>query len=78
METLVVKAARNHLNESTEIADALLIQNHVTRVKVESDQLVIDLTDAIGAGSNRKRKSRHVIEVPWRKTLSTRRREIRA
>jgi hypothetical protein len=56
VETLVVKAARNHLNDSTEIADALLIQNHVTRVKVESDQLVIDLTDAIGVGSKRKRK----------------------
>jgi hypothetical protein len=34
------------------------------------------LTDAIGGGSKRKRKSRYVIEVPWRKTLSTRRREI--
>ena len=60
----------------TEIADALLIQNHVTRVEVQSDQLVIELTDAIGVGSKRKQKSRQLIEVPWRKTLSTRRREI--
>ena len=60
----------------TEIADALLIQNHVARVEVQSDQLVIELTDAIGVGSKRKRKSRNVIEVPWRKTPSTRRREI--
>ena len=75
IETLVIKAVRNHLNESTEIADALLIQNHVTRVEVQSDQLVIELTDAIGVGSKPKRKSRHVIEVPWCKTPSTRRRE---
>ena len=76
VEALVIKAVRNHLNEPTEIADALLIQNHVTRVEVQSDQLVIELTDAIGVGSKRKRKSRNVIEVPWRKTPSTRRREI--
>jgi site-specific DNA recombinase len=76
IETLVIKAVRNHLNESTEIADALLIQNHVTRVEVQSDQLGIELADAIGVGSKPKRKSRHVIEVPWCKTPSTRRREI--
>ena len=76
VEALVIKAVRDRLNEPTEIADALLIQNHVTRVEVQSDQLVIELTDAIGVGSKRKRKSRNVIEVPWRKTPSTRRREI--
>ena len=76
IETLVIKAVRNHLDESTEIPDTLLIQNHVTRVEIQSDELVLELTDAIGAGSKRKRKSRQVIEVPWRKTPSTRRREI--
>ena len=76
IETLVIKAVRNHFNGSTEIADTLLIQNHVTRVEVQSDQLVIELTDAIGVGSKRKRKSGNAIEVPWRKTPSTRRREI--
>jgi site-specific DNA recombinase len=76
VEVLVIKAVRNHLNESTEIAGAVLIQNHITRVEVQSDHLVIELTDAAGIGSKRKRKSRHVIEVPWRKSLPTRRREI--
>ena len=47
IETLVIKAVRDRLNAPTEIADALLIQNHVTRVEVQSDQLVIELTDAI-------------------------------
>jgi len=76
VEALVIKAVRDRLNESTETADTLLIQNHVTRVEVQSDQLVIELTDAIGVGSKRKRKTRDAIEVPWRKTLATRRREI--
>ena len=48
VEALVIKAVRDHLNAPPEIADALLIQNHVTRVEVQSDQLVIELTDANG------------------------------
>jgi hypothetical protein len=76
VEALVIKAVRNHLDESTEIADALLIQDHVVRVEVQSDRLVIELTNEKRIGSRRKRKSHNVIEVPWRKTPSTRRREI--
>ena len=76
VESLVTKAVRNHLNDSSEIADAFLIQNHVTRVEIQSDQLVIELTDVKRVRSRRERKSRNVIEVPWRKTPSTRRREI--
>jgi site-specific DNA recombinase len=76
VEALVVKAVRDRLNESAETADALLIQTRVTRVEVQSDQLVIELGDTIGAGSKRKRKRRNAIEVPWCKSPSTRRREI--
>jgi site-specific DNA recombinase len=76
VESLVLKAVRDRLNAPTEIADRLLIQNHVIRVEVQSDHLVIELTNAIGVGSKRKRKSRNAIEVPWRKTPSTRRREL--
>jgi hypothetical protein len=49
-------------------------QNAASRV-IESDQLVIELANAKGAGPKRKR-SRNVIEVPWHKTPSTRRREV--
>ncbi|MFL6306597.1 MAG: recombinase family protein [Candidatus Sulfotelmatobacter sp.] len=76
LETVVIKAVRDHLNQSTEIPGALLIRAHLVRIEVQSDQLVIELTNANGVGSRRKRKSRNVIEVPWRKTPSTRRREI--
>ena len=54
---------------------APLIHNHVVRVEVQSDQLVIELANAKGSGPKRKR-SRNVIEVPWHKTPSTRRREV--
>ena len=47
---------------------------HVVGVEVQSDQLVIELANAKGADPKRKR-SRNVIEVPWHKTPSTRRRE---
>jgi site-specific DNA recombinase len=42
---------------------------------VQSNQLVIELANAKGAGPKRKR-NRKVIEVPWLKTPSTRRREV--
>jgi hypothetical protein len=50
------------------------VAGHVVRVEVQSDQLVIELANAKGADPKRKR-SRNVIEVPWHKTPSTRRRE---
>jgi site-specific DNA recombinase len=46
VEEVIIKALRDRLDESTDISDALLIQSHVTRVEVQSDQLVIELTDA--------------------------------
>jgi hydrophobic/amphiphilic exporter-1 (mainly G- bacteria), HAE1 family len=51
------------------------VAGHVVRVEVQSDQLVIELANAKGADPKRKR-SRNVIEVPWHKTPSTRRREV--
>ena len=75
IEALVVKCVRGHLNESTDIENASLIHKHVVRVEVQSDRLVIELANAKGAGPKRKR-SRNVIEVPWHKTPSTRRREV--
>lgn len=52
-----------------------LIHNHVARVEVRSDRLVIDLTHA-KEGNRKRKRSRRQIEVPWQKTPSTRRREI--
>ena len=75
IQALVVKCVRGNLKESTDIENAILIPNHIVRVEVQSDQLVIELANARGADPKRKR-SRNVIEVPWHKTPSTRRREV--
>ena len=76
VETLIAKAVRNHLGQPTEIEDAVLINAHVVRVEVQPDQLVIELAGTGAAKSRRTQKHRNVIEVPWRKTPSTRRREV--
>jgi site-specific DNA recombinase len=55
--------------------DAVLINTHVARIEVQSDQLVIELTKAKGIGSKRSR-SRNMLKVPWHKTPLRRSREI--
>jgi site-specific DNA recombinase len=75
IEALVSKAVRGHLNEDTEIDDTVLIRNHVARVEVQSGKLIIGLANASGGDTKRKR-GRNLIEVPWHKTPSTRRREV--
>jgi site-specific DNA recombinase len=75
IEALIAKSVRGYLNVSTEIEDAVLIHTHVVRIEIQSDQLVIELANAKGADRKRK-QSRNVIQVPWRKTPPTRRREI--
>jgi len=75
IEGLVVRSVRDHLNQSEEIEDAVLISTHVARIEVQSDRLVIELADAKGIGSKQSR-TRNVLKLPWRKTPSKRRREI--
>ena len=75
IEALVAKSIRRHLNASTEIENTALVHNHVVRVEVQSDRLVIEVANANGADRKLKR-TRNVIEVPWHKTPTTRRREI--
>jgi site-specific DNA recombinase len=75
IEGLVARSVRAQLNQSAEIEDAVLINTHVARIEVQSDQLVIELADAKGIGSKRSR-SHNVLKVPWHKTPLKRRREI--
>jgi site-specific DNA recombinase len=76
VETLVAKAVRTHLGQPPEIEDSVLINTHAVRVEVEPDRLVIELAGTGAAKSRRTQKHRNVIGVPWRKTPSTRRREV--
>jgi len=75
IEGLVVRSVRDHLNQSEEIEGAVLISAHVARIEVQSDQLVIELTNAKSIGSKRSR-SRNTLKVSWHKTPLRRRREI--
>ncbi len=70
IEALVAKSVRSHLGDQ-ENDDRSLIHKRVVRVEVQPERIVIALTNA--KGSTRK-PSR--IQVPWRKTPPTRRREI--
>jgi site-specific DNA recombinase len=76
VETTVVKAVRDHLGVLSETAAPVLIQTHVVRVEVRTDRLVIALAGADAGQSKRRRKGPNLIEVPWRKVPSTRRREV--
>jgi site-specific DNA recombinase len=75
IEALVASAIRNHLGQDAESNDAVLIQRTVSRIEVRSDRLIIELTNGKLVDSKRKWVRRR-IEVPWRKTPMTRRREI--
>jgi DNA invertase Pin-like site-specific DNA recombinase len=76
IEALVARSARDHLKlQGKPKPDADLIREHVGRVEVHPDRLVIELCHAGEAGVPSK-QDRQRIEVPWRKAPSTRRREI--
>src|SRR5262249_36723081 len=68
--------ALEHLGASTESADRDLIRNHVVRVEIQADQLVVELK---AAGSSRVPPSavnneRPVVRIPWKKAPMKRRR----
>jgi site-specific DNA recombinase len=75
IEQVVLKSAREHLKlPSEKKPDAELVRDHVAKVEVSADRLMLELVPVKDTG--RMRKDRLRIEVPWRKTPSTRRREI--
>jgi site-specific DNA recombinase len=75
IEALVTRSVRDHLGLSADVDDKALIKNHVARVDLQPDRLLVELAEMKGAKAKRRRSSRR-LEVPWRKTSSTRRREI--
>ena len=75
VEALVAKSARAHLGKSEVKDNASVIRNHVVRVEIQPDRLIIELSAKADTATKEKQKRKR-IEVPWRKTLATRRREI--
>jgi site-specific DNA recombinase len=89
IEALVGRALREHFEDSTPTDDRDLISTHVVRVEVQSDQLAVELKapkhrQARGRGTgspldheaSEQDVENTVLHIPWRKTLSKRRREI--
>jgi site-specific DNA recombinase len=75
VETLIADAMRKHLGQPEDSNGPVLIREHVARVEVRSDRLIIALANTKAAVPKRK-QGRELIEVPWRKTSKARRREI--
>jgi site-specific DNA recombinase len=77
IEALVACAVREHLEDSTETHDRDLIRNHVVRVEVHADQLIIELNaEASGDPPDAVDDDRSVLRIPWKKTSMRRRRDI--
>src|SRR5206468_9413032 len=78
VEALVASAVRVHLEDPTQSADRDLICDHVVRVEIKADQLVVELKAAASSGypPNFVDNERPVVRIPWKKTPMKRRREI--
>ncbi|MGA9892813.1 MAG: hypothetical protein WBE48_10615 [Xanthobacteraceae bacterium] len=72
-EALVVKSVRRHLSLTQPIDDQNLVEAHVARVEVRSDQLIIHLVKQ--EKSDRKALV-SPLHIAWRKVPATRRREL--
>src|SRR5260221_12094404 len=75
IEALVARSVREHLKPVASIDDRSLIDTHVARVEVQPEQLGIHLFQA-KTPDRQRAKGDNILNVRWRKTASTRRREI--
>ena len=75
LEAHVVRSLRKHLKLSAPIDDRTLINLHVTRVEIQSDQLIIQLAQ-VDQARDQTGAAAETLHIPWRKTSSRRRREI--
>ena len=74
IESLVTRAIREACKPSAQTDDRSLIDEHVTRVEVRAEQVVIQL--AQDDENDRATRADHTLRVPWRKTAQKRHREI--
>jgi site-specific DNA recombinase len=75
VETLIINSIREQLKASEPIDERSLVNNHIARVEVQRDQLTIHLTES-NKSNRQNEQSESVLQIPWQKTLSTRRSEI--
>jgi hypothetical protein len=75
IEALVTKSVRDHLQLSTSIDDRSLVADHVARVEVQSERLLVQLFPTSQA-DDREMQADNTLTIAWRKIPPTRRREI--
>ena len=75
IEALVARSVRKHLKPSEPIDDQSLVADYVKRVEIQQERLIIQLTQIAKSGQRRAQDA-DTLNVPWRKTPVTRRREI--
>jgi site-specific DNA recombinase len=75
IEALVIKSVREHLKPLPRMDDRSLIENHVARVEVQPERLLIRLSKAL-KGDRQRAAINNALHVPWHKTVSKRRREV--
>jgi site-specific DNA recombinase len=74
IEALIVKSVRERLKLDAQIADGAIVEQHIARVEVQPQEMVIQLTDDGTADQTAELASRLVVD--WQKTPTKRRREI--
>ena len=74
VEAVVVKSLREHIKTQRLIDDRVLVETHVDRVEVHADHLIIRLADK--GESDDVARPESTLSITWRKTASTRKREI--
>ena len=75
IEALVTRSVREHLKPSEPIDDQSLVADYVERVEIQQERLIIQLTQIEKSG-RRRAQGADTLDVPWRKTPVTRRREM--
>jgi site-specific DNA recombinase len=75
IEGLVTKSVRDRLKPSEPIDDQSLVADYVERVEIQQERLIIQLTQIEKSG-RRRAQDADTLDVPWRKTPVTRRREM--
>ena len=76
VEGVVAAAVRRELKDGTGMSERDLIRDHVSRVEVHSDHLLVTFNPAAEPHASKGDVSPEISRVPWQKPPSKRRREI--
>jgi hypothetical protein len=75
IEALVLRAVRQRRKASESIPDRDLVRDHIVRVEVQEERLVVKIAKTAGQATD-KTTNIVVLHIPWNKIAMKRRREI--